>query len=148
MTGPRILVCTVGGSDQPIVTALRAAAWDHVVFVCTDASITMVTERVAEPARNAAPATTRLPIPAQADLAAAWSTLITPADDPDGVYAAERRGGPFLDRAREPAILIQGGDRCCPADGGGDPGVFCGFLAWCIRTYTPLTPEPENPWAR
>jgi hypothetical protein len=30
-----ILVCTVGGSHQPILTALMARRWDHVVFVCT-----------------------------------------------------------------------------------------------------------------
>jgi len=31
-----ILVCTVGGSHQPIVSAIRETRPDHVVFVCTD----------------------------------------------------------------------------------------------------------------
>jgi hypothetical protein len=30
-----ILVCTVGGSHQPILTALKARQWERVVFVCT-----------------------------------------------------------------------------------------------------------------
>lgn len=88
MTGPRILLCTVGGSDAPVVTAVRAAAWDHVMFVCTDDSVAMVTDQVTVPERNAALATTRPSIPGQAGLdAAAWSTLTVPADDPNGVYA-------------------------------------------------------------
>lgn len=32
----RILICTVGGSHQPIVTAIRQQRPDYVVFVCTD----------------------------------------------------------------------------------------------------------------
>ena len=88
MTGPKILVCTVGGSDAPVVTAVRAGTWDHVLFVCTDDSVTMVTGQVTVPERNAAPATTRPSIPGQASLdAAKWSTLTVPADDPDAVYA-------------------------------------------------------------
>ena len=35
MTGPLVLVCTVGGSHQPILTALGELAPDHVVFICT-----------------------------------------------------------------------------------------------------------------
>lgn len=31
-----ILLCTVGGSHQPLVTAIRAARPDYVVFFCTD----------------------------------------------------------------------------------------------------------------
>ena len=30
-----VLVCTVGGSHQPILTALQARRWDLVIFVCT-----------------------------------------------------------------------------------------------------------------
>lgn len=32
----RVLICTVGGSHQPIVTALEHLVPDHVVFICTD----------------------------------------------------------------------------------------------------------------
>ena len=31
-----ILICTVGGSHQPIVSAIKEQSPDHVVFICTD----------------------------------------------------------------------------------------------------------------
>ncbi|QWF71552.1 TIGR02710 family CRISPR-associated protein [Methylomonas paludis] len=33
---PTILICTVGGSHQPIVSAINEVRPDHVVFICTD----------------------------------------------------------------------------------------------------------------
>ena len=32
---PKFLLCTVGGSHEPVLTAIRALDPDHVVFVCT-----------------------------------------------------------------------------------------------------------------
>lgn len=31
----KVLVCTVGGSHEPIVTALRNGRPDHAIFVCS-----------------------------------------------------------------------------------------------------------------
>ena len=88
MTAPKILVCTVGGSDAPVVTAVKAGGWNHVVFVCTDDSEAMVTQQVQVSESPAAPSVTRPSIPDQTGLdAASWSTLIVPADDPDRIYA-------------------------------------------------------------
>lgn len=36
MSARCVLICTVGGSHQPIITALEQLAPDHVLFVCTD----------------------------------------------------------------------------------------------------------------
>lgn len=87
MTALKILVCTVGGASAPIVTAVRARVWDHVVFVCTNDSVTLVTEQVEAPEH--APSTERQPsILAQTGLApGSWSTLIVPADDLDQIYS-------------------------------------------------------------
>ncbi len=35
-TMTRILICTVGGSHQPIISAIKEQHPDHVVFICTD----------------------------------------------------------------------------------------------------------------
>ena len=76
-----ILVCTVGGSHQPIVTALKGRQWDRVVFVCTPGmrgSVTMVEQAV-----GTLPA-----IPAQAGLESdRWEVVIVPPDDPDVAFA-------------------------------------------------------------
>jgi CRISPR-associated protein (TIGR02710 family) len=87
MTAPKILVCTVGGSNAPILTAVRARAWDYVVFICTDDSVAMVAEQATKPERTTA-AVRQPSIPAQTGLAlGSWSTLIVPADNPGQIYA-------------------------------------------------------------
>jgi CRISPR-associated protein (TIGR02710 family) len=79
-----ILVCTVGGSPQPIVTALKARAWDHVVFVCTaEAEGAAGSAAMVEREVDAGP-----PIPAQARLdPGRWEIVIVPPDDPDAAFA-------------------------------------------------------------
>jgi CRISPR-associated protein (TIGR02710 family) len=82
MTGEgAVLVCTVGGSHQPVLTALKARRWHRVIFVCTSGvhgSVTMVEQAV-----GALP-----PIPAQAGLdPARWEVAIVPPDDPDAAFA-------------------------------------------------------------
>jgi CRISPR-associated protein (TIGR02710 family) len=79
-----ILVCTVGGSHQPILTALKARAWDHVVFVCTRpaegiaGSAAMIEEAV-----DGGP-----PIPVMAGLdPGRFEVVIVPPDDPDAAFA-------------------------------------------------------------
>src|SRR5579884_625822 len=81
---PAILVCTVGGAPQPILTALAARRWDRVVFVCTPAGggaagsvATVEGSAAGEPA-----------IPEAAGLAAgSWEILLVPPDDPDTAFA-------------------------------------------------------------
>jgi hypothetical protein len=57
-----VLVCTVGGSHQPVLTALKARPWERVVFVCSAAtpesrsSATMVTDAVEIAGSEARPA--------------------------------------------------------------------------------------------
>lgn len=93
MTATRILVCTVGGSDEPIVTAIRSDRWDSVVFVCTESSVEMITQGVnlaaGRPlATPRPPPKPKPPIPQQAGLdPACWTTRIVPPDDPDAAYA-------------------------------------------------------------
>src|SRR5690242_4785999 len=76
-----ILVCTVGGSHQPILTALKARKWDRVVFVCTPGvggSATMVEEAVG----------TLPPIPVLAGLdPGGWELVTVPPDEPDAAFA-------------------------------------------------------------
>jgi CRISPR-associated protein (TIGR02710 family) len=88
-----ILVCTVGGSHQPILTALKARSWNRVVFVCTPetedgrGSATMVEKAVEIPASIARPAEKFEAIPIQAGLVDGhWETLEVPADDPDRAF--------------------------------------------------------------
>lgn len=78
-----ILVCTVGGSPQPILTALQARHWDHVVFVCTPereaaaGSVAMIETSAAGP-----------PLPQRAGLEAGrWQIVTVPPDDPDAAFA-------------------------------------------------------------
>jgi hypothetical protein len=35
---PTILLVTVGGSHQPIVTAIKSLEADHTIFICSDGS--------------------------------------------------------------------------------------------------------------
>lgn len=91
---PAILICTVGGSHQPILTALRSRRWQRVVFVCSEkapqslSSVEMVTDAVDIPAAEARPAQRLPPIPVQAELeAGSWDIVEVPPDDPDRAFA-------------------------------------------------------------
>lgn len=90
------LICTVGGSHQPVVTAIRRSQPSRVVFVCTDTdpatskpgSRTQIEGRghcIRERPTDAAPT---LPnIPTQCELAeGSWEILVVPADDLDEAY--------------------------------------------------------------
>ncbi|MGH7067932.1 MAG: hypothetical protein ACREFO_19535 [Acetobacteraceae bacterium] len=91
----KILLCTVGGSHAPILTALNSGSWDHVEFVCTEddpaagkrGSVSMVRDHVEVPGRTVPPVS-RLPsIPEQARLdPASWSVCLVAPDDPDGIF--------------------------------------------------------------
>ena len=90
-----ILVCTVGGSHQPILTALQARAWDRVVFVCTAetersrGSVAMVEREIVVTRSTQAPMETLPPLPVLAGLDRdCWEVLEVPADDPDAIFAA------------------------------------------------------------
>jgi CRISPR-associated protein (TIGR02710 family) len=98
-----ILVCTVGGSPQPILTALEARAWDHVVFVCTRTaegsagSAAMVEEAVASGP----------PIPVLAGLDKdRFEIVIVPPDDPDGAFAVLHDKLQALGRAHPAASIV------------------------------------------
>jgi CRISPR-associated protein (TIGR02710 family) len=89
-----VLVCTVGGSHQPILTALKARHWDRVVFVCSGptpearSSVTMVTEAIEIAGAEARPAQRLDPIPVQAGLADGdWEIVEVPPDDPDSAFS-------------------------------------------------------------
>jgi CRISPR-associated protein (TIGR02710 family) len=89
-----VLVCTVGGSHQPILTALNRRRWERVLFVCSAAtpesrsSATMVTDAVEIAGSEARPAQRLDPIPVQAGLAAGdWEIIEVPPDDPDTAFS-------------------------------------------------------------
>lgn len=70
-----ILVMTVGGKEAPLLEALSARAWSHVVFVCSTATEgSESSETMAARLAAVAPGTTEV--------------LGVPADDVDAVYAA------------------------------------------------------------
>lgn len=113
---PCILFATVGGSHQPIVTAIRAGKPQYVVFFCTDrdpatgrpGSRTQIEGKdlcIRADARDEKPT---LPnIPAQCALAPdAWQVRIVPADDMDGAFSAMRDAIGEL-RARFPDARLQ-----------------------------------------
>jgi hypothetical protein len=81
-----ILLCTVGGSHQPILTALKARACDHdhAVFVCTgEAEGAAGLVAMIEQAVDGGP-----PIPVLAGLdPGGWEVVIVPPDDPDAAFA-------------------------------------------------------------
>ncbi len=93
---PTILICTVGGSHQPIVTAIEELRPDHVVFVCTgrdpatgkagsDILITGKGNCIKADRGDDKP--TLPAIPVQCGLVAGQYTLaITVSDDLDQVY--------------------------------------------------------------
>jgi hypothetical protein len=89
-----VVVCTVGGSHQPVLTALKARHWDRVLFVCSAAtpesrsSATMVTDGVEIAASQVRSAQSLDPIPTQAGLAAGdWEIIEVPPDDPDSAFS-------------------------------------------------------------
>jgi len=89
-----ILVCTVGGSHQPVLTALKARHWERVLFVCSApttgsrSSVGMITDAVEIAGSEARPAQRLDPIPVQAGLAAGdWEILEVPPDDPDSAFS-------------------------------------------------------------
>lgn len=84
MTMP-ILACTVGGSPNPIVSAIRAASPAHVVFIVTADGV--ATDGRAQPGswRQIAGADS---IPARTGLAeGAFHSVTVPPDDPDAAAA-------------------------------------------------------------
>lgn len=95
-----ILLCTVGGAHQPILTAIRATSPQYVCFFCTakdpvtnkPGSIIQVTgQGLVIMARGNDNKPTLSNIPAQAGLnRGQFETQIVPADDLDGAYFAMR----------------------------------------------------------
>ncbi len=110
-----ILLATVGGSHQPIVTAIRANRPEHVFFFCTDRdpATGQPGSRVQIEGKGAcikaAPKDdkpTLTNIPAQCGLADAdWELRIVPADDLDGAFSAMRAALAEL-RGRFPAARL------------------------------------------
>ncbi|QXP83825.1 TIGR02710 family CRISPR-associated CARF protein [Methylococcus sp. Mc7] len=96
MTQPKILICTVGGSHQPILTAIRELNAHFVCFVCSDTdaatgrpgSSVQVTGRGAViKAKPDDDKPTLSNIPVQAGLEAErYEVRLVPADDLDQVY--------------------------------------------------------------
>ena len=95
-----ILLCTVGGSHQPIIEAISSTKPCYVLFFCTDrdpatnrpGSIEQVTGKgnVIKASYND-PKPTLLNIPTQAGLDVdQFEVQIVPADDLDGAYSAMR----------------------------------------------------------
>jgi CRISPR-associated protein (TIGR02710 family) len=89
-----VLVCTVGGSHQPVLKALKARHWERVLFVCSApttesrSSVGMVTDAVEIAGSEARPAQRLDPIPVQAGLAAGdWEIIEVPPDDPDSAFS-------------------------------------------------------------
>jgi CRISPR-associated protein (TIGR02710 family) len=101
-----ILICTVGGSHQPILTALRARQWERVVFVCTPGaggSAIMVEEAVG----------TLPPIPVLAGLDPdGWELVTVPPDEPDAAFAV------LVDKLRALARDLSGAEIVADFTGG------------------------------
>lgn len=100
---PALLVCTVGGSPEPILTALKARRWDHVVFVCTPESDGAAgSVALIESSAAGGP-----PIPQSAGLAAGgWEVFIVPPDDPDIAFARLVAKMAALRRERPAAHIV------------------------------------------
>ena len=102
----RILLCTVGGSHQPILKAIESAAPCQVCFFCTDrdpetgkaGSIAQVTGAGNVIRTSFGDDKPTLPnIPTQAGLDRdGFEVRIVPADDLDGAYAVMRRAAAEL----------------------------------------------------
>jgi hypothetical protein len=110
-----VLICTVGGSHQPIVTAIREIRPLFVCFLCTGKDPTTGqpgSRGQIEGKDNIIKASPRDPtpslanIPTQADLPQdRYQVRITPADDLDGVVA-EARDAIAAVRRRFPAARV------------------------------------------
>jgi len=108
MTVDTILICTVGGSHQPIGTAIRDLRPDHVCFVCSGKDLgtekpgsdTQIIGKGLCIKAGANDEKASLPnIPAQTNLAAdAYEIIIVPADDLDAAVIAVRAA---LNRVKE-----------------------------------------------
>ena len=97
-----ILICTVGGSHQPVLTAIRELSPAHVLFFATGrdpatgrpGSLSMITGK-GEPIedRRGGEVVERLAnIPTQAGLTAEqFTTVEVPADDLDGVPSSGKQ---------------------------------------------------------
>lgn len=89
----KILLCTVGGSYQPILTAIKGTKPDYVCFFCTEGSsgsMSLVTGAglVIKKSFDDEKPTLRN-IPTQASLSPkSFEAVAVPADDLDGVYSA------------------------------------------------------------
>lgn len=93
-----ILLCTVGGSHQPILAAIRSNAPDYICFFCTDedpdtgkpGSISQVTGTGDVIKANPADTKPTLPnLTVQAELVKdSYETCIVPSDDLDGAFLA------------------------------------------------------------
>lgn len=87
-----ILLCTVGGSPEPIVKAIESRRPDRVVFLCTGPSGANPGSRVQVEGPVPPPPRPDLPhdprtIPERAGLApGSWEIVEVPADDPDAVF--------------------------------------------------------------
>jgi CRISPR-associated protein (TIGR02710 family) len=88
-----ILVCTVGGSPEPIVKAIAARRPDRVVFLCTTregetaGSDVQVLGPVPPPPPGREAGYDPRPIPERAGLApGSWEIVTVPADDPDTAF--------------------------------------------------------------
>lgn len=75
------LLCTVGGSSEPVLRAIRDYAPAHVVFVCSSGPKSSRPQVEGEDGKPG--------IAAQAGLAdGTWRIVEVPPDDPDGVFLA------------------------------------------------------------
>ena len=102
----RILLCTVGGSHQPILKAIESISPQYVCFFCTDrdpetgkpGSIVQVTGEgkvIKASSRDDKPALLNIPTQAGLDHNG-FKVCIVPADDLDGAYAVMRRAAAEL----------------------------------------------------
>lgn len=88
-----VLLCTVGGSPEPIVKAIESRKPDRVIFLCTGPSERNAGSRIQIEGPVPPPPTPRpvphdpRPIPERAGLApGSWEIVEVPADDPDAVF--------------------------------------------------------------
>ena len=102
----RFLLCTVGGSHQPILKAIESAAPTHVCFFCTDrdpetrrpgsiAQVTGLGKVIKADFGDDKPTLPNIPIQAGLDHSG-FEARIVPADDLDGAYGVMRRAAADL----------------------------------------------------
>jgi CRISPR-associated protein (TIGR02710 family) len=113
---PCVLLATVGGSHQPIVTAIQASRPQHIVFFCTDRDPATGRPGSREQIEGKGLCVKSDPkeekptlpnIPTQCALAPdTWEVRIVPADDMDGAFALMRTAMSEL-RARMPDARLQ-----------------------------------------